>query len=255
MQRQTPIGPIVTSGALGTAVARDCQGSRGRSGPAGATQPPARWRAPCSYSTPETACISCWHAPTGRGSSRSCRRHQAAHGQWEQPSRQHRIARQRPNLCGRCSAIQSNKNYTLVSSRVSHQDGGIMSASRPSLPRGIALEHGRVVVDASFTLIQLLPGVVLISRPGRARPAKQMGPPAPQDPDGWAACSCSGKGAKGNCKVVAEPHPDPSKVTLRCKQGSCTGSCGLAVGKWSETAAFTRAITAVLEQHVIAPAK
>lgn len=110
------------------------------------------------------------------------------------------------------SACQSNKNYTLVSSRVSKQDGGIMSASRPSLPQGIALERGRVVVDASLTLIQLLPGVVLISRPGRARPAKkQMGPPAPQSPTGWAACSCSGKGAKGSCEVTTEPHPTPAR--------------------------------------------
>jgi hypothetical protein len=98
-------------------------------------------------------------------------------------------------------------------------------------------------MDARLKLVELSPGIVVITRPGRA----SGGTVATEKPVGIASCACSDR---GTCFVkTVEVPDDPSKLVLACGSGTCAGTCTLSTIKWPGGATLGRSILAAVERR------
>jgi hypothetical protein len=116
-------------------------------------------------------------------------------------------------------------------------------ATDVKLPAGVERKGRRLIVDERFTIVQVSPSLVLLTRPrGGAAPLRKE----QQGTTGFAVCTCS---KDGTCKVVTKPSLDGSKITISCGAGTCKGSCTLDAGTWPKSAAFVRLLLAAVAQH------
>jgi hypothetical protein len=111
-------------------------------------------------------------------------------------------------------------------------------ARNTKLPKGVEVDGQRVLVDASLTVVDVAPGLVLLTRARGGTAALQH---SHGNTTGWAACKCS---AGGSCKIVTQTSPDGSKISIRCESGTCKGDCGVDAGVWLKRASLARAILA-----------
>jgi len=119
-------------------------------------------------------------------------------------------------------------------------------AQKAKLPAGIEMRRGRVIVDATVTIVQLSPGLVLLARPANRRSVAMQ---QSQNGFAWASCTCS---KAGGCKVELKPLPGGSKAEVQCSTGTCKGSCTAHAGEIPKGAAFAKAFLAALPPATVA---